>query len=146
MGLIEINWRPEAGELRKFGWAMIAGFGLIGLLVYLNSAHSSGWRDWSVGILPLVLWITGGVAGSLGLSGTRVALPVYWAWMGIAFVMGNIISRLLLVLFYYGMITPMGFCMRLAGRNKLTLRRAQVESYWQDVPPVPDKSRYERQF
>ena len=146
MGLVEINWRPEAGELRKFGLAMIIGFGVIGLIVYLNAAHSAGWRDWSVGSLPLVLWITGGATGLLALSGTKAALPVYWAWMGIAFVMGNIVSRLFLMLLYYGMITPMGFCMRLRGRDKLMLHRGEARSYWLDVPEVKDKSRYQRQF
>jgi hypothetical protein len=146
MGLVEINWRPEAGELRKFGLAMIVGFGIIGSLVYLKAAHSAGWRDWSVGSLPLVLWIAGGAAGLLGLSGTRAALPVYWVWMGIAYVMGNIISRLFLLFLFYGMITPMGICMRLSGRDKLLLRRGQFRSYWQEVPPVRNKSSYERQF
>lgn len=146
MGFIEINWRPDAGELRKFGWSMIVGFGLIGSFLYLKSAYSSHWQDWSVGLLPLILWITGGLTGLLGLSGSRAALPVYWAWMGIAFVMGNIISRLLLMLFYYGMITPMGFCMRLFGRDKLALRRGQAVSYWQDVSSTRDPSSYERQF
>jgi hypothetical protein len=146
MGLVEINWRPEAGELRRFGWDMIAGFGLLGLLAYLKAAHSGGWTDWSIGTLPRVLWITGVTTGLLGLSAKKAALPVYWAWMGIAFVMGNVISRLLLVLFYYGMITPMGVCMRLVGRDKLVLRRRQAATHWQDISSVNDESRYERQF
>lgn len=146
MGVIEINWRPDAEELRRFGGSLLVGFALIGSLAYLYGVHSTGWRDWSVGTLPLALWTTGAVAGSLGLSGAKIALPVYWAWMGIAFVMGNIVSHLILALFYYGMITPMGFCMRLAGRDKLSLRRRRAASYWRDVPASPDKSRYERQF
>ncbi len=146
MSLVEINWRPEAGELRKFGLAMIAGFGVMGLFFYLRDVHSATWVDWSIGTLPMALWIGGGLAGLLGLSGRKAGLPVYWTWMGIAFVMGNIVSRVFLMLLYYGLVTPMGFFMRLSGRDKLMLRRREVGSYWCDVPPLKHESPYHRQF
>jgi hypothetical protein len=146
MGIIEINWKPEREDLRKFARAMFAGFGFLGLIIFLRSAHQTGWRDFSVGTLPLALWIAGLAAGLLCLTGSKAALPVYWTFMGFAFLMGNVISRILLALFFYGIITPMGFCMRLAGRDRLALRRPQVGSYWRDVSDIGDKSRFERQF
>lgn len=146
MEFVEINWRPGPGELRKFGRALIAGFGCIGFFFFLKDAYTGGWQVWSLGALPSILWIGGGAAGLLALSGTRSALPLYWAWMGIAYAMGNMMSRLFLMLLYYGMITPMGIIMRFSGRDKLTLRRGRRQSYWHDVPSTADKSRYERQF
>ncbi len=137
MSLVQINWKPGATDLRKFGVAMIVGFGIIGLLTQF------------VGHKPVAAYGCygfGAAAGALGLTGTRLALPVYWAWMGVAFVMGNIMSRVLLAVFYFGMITPMGRAMRLRGRDKLRLRKRDVPTYWCDLPPPADPASYERQF
>ena len=137
MSLVHINWKPGAADLRKFGVAMIVGFGIIGLLMQF-AAHKPATAYGCYGF--------GAAAGLLGLSGTRAALPVYWAWMGVAFVMGNIMSRVLLAAFYFGMITPMGWTMRLIGRDKLRLRKPATASYWTDLPPPAAPTSHERQF
>jgi polyferredoxin len=136
MALVEINWKPDKRELRKFGVAMIIGFGVLAALAYL-------W--WELPTLALVFAIVGGVAGLLGLSGTRAAMIVYLPWMAIAFVMGNIVSRVLVAAFFYLMITPMGLLMRVFGKDALQ-RKNRRASYWDDLPPPPDRERYERQF
>ena len=91
-------------------------------------------------------WIFAAVACGLGLTGTRLALWLYIPWMGIAFVMGNVISRLLVALFYYLVITPMGLMMRVTGRDRLRLKKRDCKSYWVDKKPGGGKSSYERQF
>lgn len=137
MSLVQINWKASKKDLFWFGVCMIVGFGLIGGLLWWKAYRTAA----------IVCWVVAGVCGGLGLTRTSAALPFYWAWMSIAFVLGNIISRLVLAVFFYGMITPMGLVMRLCGRDKLTLRRRTVDTYWVDAaPPAPDKSRYERQF
>jgi carbamoyltransferase len=136
MAMIEINWKPSPRELRKFGIAMIVGFGLLALLAYF-------W--WDKRTTAIVFAAIGVVAGGLGLSGTRAAMLVYLPWMAIAFVMGNIISRVLVAIFFFGLITPMGLFMRLIGRDKLQ-RRNKRASYWDDLPPPADPERYQRQF
>ena len=41
----------------------------------------------------------------------------------------------------------MGFIMRLAGRDKLMLKRPDLPTYWRNIDPTPpDERRYERQF
>ncbi len=137
MGLVSINWNPDARELRKFGVAMIVGFGAIGTLFLLLFDRPEA----AIGCYGF-----GAVAGALGLTGAKVALPIYWAWMAVAYVMGNIISRVLLVLFFYLLITPMGLLRRFFAEDTLQLKRRAVSTYWRDVPPVKDKARYERQF
>ena len=82
----------------------------------------------------------------LGNTGTRAALPIYIVWMGVAFVMGSIISRVLISLFYYLMITPMGLVMRLSGRDKLKIKKQDCQTYWVDSKPLPENYSYERQF
>lgn len=136
MSLVEINWKPDAKELRKFGVAMIVGFGIIAGVLFWRGHGDAGRACAGFGLL----------AGVLGLTGTRAALPVYWGWMGVAFIFGNVISRALIALLFYGMITPMGIVMRIVGRDKLTLKRSTRRSYWVDVPPRDPQADYERQF
>lgn len=140
MSLVQIDWHPRPADLRKFGLSMIVGFGLLG------GAFFAGWPVEAHRALAVGLWIGGGAAGLAGLSGTAVALPFYWVWMSLAFVMGNIMSRVILTLFYYTFFTPFGIVMRLTGRDKLGLRKCDVDSYWSDVEQPSDKERYERQF
>lgn len=134
--MVKINWKPSRTDLRKFGVAMLVGFGVIGSVLI--------WRD-KIFVAKACL-LFGLLAGALGLSGTCLALPVYWAWMGLAFVMGNIMSRLVMALIYYIVITPLGMGMRLLGRDSLHLKRKGQRSYWVDISPERDKSEYERQF
>lgn len=136
MSMVRINWHPTAAELRKFGVAMLVGFGLIGGLFF--------WKQMPT--VATVCWIFGAVAGVLGLTGTRAALPVYAGWMAVALVMGNIVSRVLLAVIYYVVFTPMGLIRRLLGHDRLQLRRRQQDTYWVDAPRVTDPAQYERQF
>ncbi len=136
MALVDINWKPDAKELRKFGIAMIVGFALIGGFFFWKQMATAAY----------VLWTVGAVAGALGLTGTRAAMIVYVPWMGIALVMGNIVSRVILAVIYYGLITPMALIMLLVRRDKLRLRPRQVATYWIDAANPGDEHDYERQF
>ncbi len=144
MSLLAIDWHPDARALRRFGWSMLIGFGVIGLALY---AWPWSWPFSAHPLAGLVCLAAGLVAGGLGLTGTRAALPVYYLWMGLAFAVGSVVGRVLLAVIYYGLITPMGLGMRLIGRDRLHLRRTGDETtYWRDVRPVRDKDQYERQF
>ena len=90
------------------------------------------------------IYFAAALLGLPALTGTAIALPGYWLWMSIAFVMGNIMGRVLLSLLYYGMITPMGLVRRLVN-DKLQLRAKGKQSYWENLPSDSD-SRFERQF
>ena len=137
MSMVKINWRPDASELRKFGVAMIAGFGIIGS-VFLWRGHTGA----AIGCYGF-----GATAGLLGLTGAKIALPVYWAWMSVAFVLGNIMSRVLLALVYYGVFTPTGLIRRAIGRDPLRLKRPDKDSYWVDMEQAgSDPKSYEKQF
>jgi len=143
MSLIEINWRPNRRELRIFGLSFLAAFGVLGALVYFAPPPVWWEANRNAGAL---LWVTGGAGGLLGLTGSRAALPVYWAWMGLSFVLGSVMSRLVMAFVFFGVITPIGLIMRLVGRDPLRRKKPRSGSYWVDVEPADDISRYERQF
>ena len=135
--MVRINWSPSPKDLRIFGVTMAVGFGLIGALFHARGHASAAYGA----------WIFGAVAATLGLTGTQLALPIYWAWMGVAFVMGHIMTRVVLILVYYGVVTPVGVISRLAGRDVLALTPRNPETYWKDLKEPPeDPAAYERQF
>ena len=136
MSLVSISWRPSPKELRKFGLVVMIGLGIIGavfqfLLNNVTAAYG--------------VYIAAGVLGIPALTGLPIALPGYWLWMGIAFVMGNIMGRVVLGVVFYGLITPMGIVRRIFN-DKLQLRPRNASSYWRDIPAGDETSRYERQF
>ena len=95
--------------------------------------------------IACIFYVAAAALGLPALTGTFVALPGYWLWMGVAFVMGNIVSRVLLAAVFYGLMTPMGLIRRLFD-DKLRLRRRAVESYWTDIRSDGDEARYHRLF
>ena len=137
MSIVDINWRPGPRGLRRFGLTVLIGFALLGLLFQF-------WFEKQT--VAIVMWSAGGVLGLPALTGTVVGLPGYWFWMGIAFVLGNIVSRVLLGLIYYLLFTPLGLLRRLFGADKLAARRRGAGSYWVDIDVGDEESRYERQF
>ncbi len=140
MGFTGIDWNPGPAKLRSFGLAMIAGFGLLG------AAFFFGFPAGESRVAACVLWAAGGSAGILGLTGTKAARPPYFAWMSVALVTGTITGTVTLTLLYYTLITGTGLVMRIAGRDRLGLRKAKSGTYWSEIRHFTDPARYERQF
>lgn len=139
MSLVSINWRPQKAELQKFGIVTLIGFLIIGLfLLIFSESPVKSYYAWGVGV----------IIGLPALSGIRsIAMPGYILWMGIAFIMGNIISRLILLLVYYLCLTPLALLGKVVGRDRLQLKKAEKTTYWENIAEVSDdKSNYERQF
>jgi len=144
MFLFHMNWKPSASELRKFGLVLLIGFGLIGAFFHFGILPMSTPRK-SIG---LWCWLFGGAAGSLGLSGTILARPIYWLWMAIALVIGSIVSRIIVALIYFLVFTPMRILAQLIQRDKLMLKTKSKKStsYWVDLSYRTDRKSYLRQF
>lgn len=74
--------------------------------------------------------------------------PLYGAWMRLALVLGWINSRLLLLIVFYLIITPIGLVLKVAGFDLLE-RAMQKDSdtYWKKKVADPFNPKdYERQF
>lgn len=83
----------------------------------------------------------------LGLLAPRWVEPFHFAWMKLAAGLGYVNSRIILSIMYYGVLTPIGFVMRMAGRDPLRRRGARQESYWIPRPRVrQEHEQFERLF
>ena len=124
-------------ELRRFGLTVGGAFLLLGLV--------SWWRGHDVA--PRVLWALGVGLAVPGLLAPSVLGPVRRVWMRAAHVMGEVNSRIILGIFYFLVLSPVGLVLR---RFRDPLDRSLNDgrsSDWVRREATPlDPARYERQF
>jgi len=100
----------------------------------------------TAGHLPWFIGLSGAVY-ALPLFAPRASRPLYLVWMGIAFVMGTIISTILLALIYWILFGIVALCFRVFGRDRLRLNTSPPDATtWVPHAGVPAPERYERQF
>jgi len=83
-----------------------------------------------------------------GFAAPRLLKPLQKLWMGLALVMGWVMSRLLLIVIFYFVMTPVGFLARLFGKDFLDIgNKEHKDSYWMPCKKKNDtKMDYENQF
>ena len=68
--------------------------------------------------------------------------PLYSTGMKLSYSIGQVISRVMLVLFFLIVLTPIALILRLLGKEVLSLRfRSGKESYWRESKPDHDFDR-----
>ena len=92
------NINTDLNELKKFGKTVGAVFSAIGLFLFLYHKMQFGFYIGGLGIL-LVL---------LGFIFPRSLKNPYKIWMTLALVMGFFMSRLILTILFYFVVTPIG--------------------------------------
>lgn len=107
-------------QLRSFGLMVGGIFLLIGLWPIIVSSGTL--RIWAVSIGAMLM--------VLGLIAPRSLAHVYRAWMAVGHALGWINTRIILGIFFYGILTPMGLMMRLLGKDPMRLK------------PVPNADTY----
>lgn len=109
-------------SLKKFG--LLVGFVLLIL---------SGWmflKD-RFFIFRLLLGSVGFIMIVLGFSFPRALKGFYRIWMGAAFAIGWVVSRILLLILFAFVITPIGLIMRLLKKPLLDIDfKEKEDSYW----------------
>ena len=129
---------PTRKELRKFGIAMVIFVGAI--------ASIRLWRGHPVSARVLCALVAYAL---LSIAFLPAALrPTYWLLMKVAHALGWFNTRLILILLFYLVFTPIGLVLRLFGKDLLNREiDKDAHSYWIPRPKEPfDKKRYERQF
>jgi hypothetical protein len=124
-------------SVRKFGILFsIIGVLLAGYLIYRGNAH---WHWALVGSFFFLV---------TAFVGYPVLRPLYIGWMAFAFVLGWINTRLLLGVFFYLILTPIGLVLRLGGKDLLDQKiDRSARSYWKKREKQAfDPARYERLF
>jgi len=131
------NIKSEKSDLRKFGIT-------IGLFLMILA----GVLFWRGKESFEILLVFGLVLCLLGLTIPVALKPVYWIWMVFATILGWIMTRVILSLLFYLVITPIGVFSRLSGNRFLDLKWDKSKStYWNyRVSKQQNREDYERQF
>ena len=110
----------------------LRSFGLVVGGIFVAIVAFSLWRrGFDVATWHRVLGGLGGALVVLGAVAPRVLLPAYRLWMGLAVVLGFIMTRVILTAMYYLVFTPIALVLRLTGRDPMQRRLdSAAPSYW----------------
>ena len=109
-------------SLRKFG--LLVGTVLLLItfwMIYKNYLPTYRYVFGSIGLLLILL----------GVSFPAALKVIYKPWMGIAFAIGWIVSRLLITIIFTVVLIPIGLIMRIIGKETLDINmKKKQETYW----------------
>ena len=139
MSLVEINWNPEKKELRKFGLIAVAVLGTAGIILHFVFGVAGIWALILAGMglcICLITLVSAKAGRIIYLGLTLAALPI-----------GFVVSILLMGMFYFLVLTPVGLIFKLMGRDLLNRRfLPDAATYWSPRQNAGDKERYFHQF
>ena len=131
------NIKSEKSDLRKFGITV----GIILIIV-------GGFLYWKEKESFQILLTAGVVLLILGLTIPVILKPIYWVWMVFATILGWLMTRVILTLLFYVILSPIGLIARLLGKQFLDLKLNHLQqSYWSMRTVEPSNTQnYEKQF
>ena len=118
---------------RSFGIVFFVVFLLIALYPFTYGGEI---RIWSL-IISIIFLI-------LGLLNSKILAPLNKIWFKFGILLGRIVSPLIMGIIFFLVVTPIGFIMRLLGKDLLNLKYNKNKSYW--IEKNGPKSKMKNQF
>ena len=122
----------------------IRSFGItIGIILFIISATLLYYDKSSYQIIAYI----GGGFIALGIIIPILLKPIYILWMTFAVMLGWVMTRVILSLVFYLIMTPIGLITKLLGEDFLDLKETNVKSYWNNRDSHLEQNQdYEKQF
>jgi hypothetical protein len=137
--LVEINWNPEKSELRKFGLIAVVVLSAAGII--LRFAFGTA------GIWAVLLGATGLCIFLITLVSAKAGRIIYLGLTFAGLPIGLVMSILLMGVFYFLVLMPVGLVFKIRGRDLLARRfRPDATTYWSPRSQTGDPERYFHQF
>ena len=124
-------------DLRKFGLTVGSVLLLITCVLFYYEKPSTIY----FGIVGIFLFFT-------GLFFPRALKPFNKVWIAIAILLGFVMSRVILIILFYFVLTPISFIAKIFGKKFMELKYDKSsKSYWEKRSVIHKKQiDYERQF
>ena len=130
------NIKTEVKNLKDFGITIGIVLLLIAAFLYFKDLYSYN-----------LLFFIAGIFIGLGLTLPIILKPFYLIWMTFAVLIGWFMTRLILSLLFFTIITPIGVIFRLTGKDFLKIKKIKQNSYWNYRNSEIEKNQnYEKQF
>ena len=129
----------------KSGKSNLRKFGIMVGTVLLIIAGLLFWKEKESFQLFLAIGIVLFVAG---IAIPFTLKPIYWVWMTFATILGWFMTRVILSLLFYVILTPIGLIARSFGKQFLDLKWNKTDNtYWNHhSDSIFEKENYEKQF
>jgi hypothetical protein len=129
----------------KSGKSNLRKFGIMVGTVLLIIAGLLFWKEKESFQLFLVI---GNVLFIAGIAIPFTLRPIFWVWMTFATILGWFMTRVILSLLFYVILTPIGLIARSFGKQFLDLKENHSkQSYWNmRTSETFDTQNYEKQF
>ncbi len=138
LGMFEFPRHPSRRDLRLFGLLLGLFLPLVGWMVMRRMQVEPPW---------LVLGAVSATAMGLAVLAPNSLRLVHWIWHAAMFPIGWLVSKILLAVVYWGVVTPIACVLRLRGRDSLGRQfDRQAASYWTRHERPADVARYFRPF
>ncbi len=113
--------RDDPATLRKFSFTIAAALLVLGVAIFYFSALDNA----------LWLWGMASVLTICGLARPALLKPFHKIWMTLGLTLGWFMSRLILTLLFYLVMTPIGLVLRASGKDILNQRiDKNAPTYW----------------
>ena len=131
------NIKSDKNELKKFGLTVGAVLLAVGLVLYFLEKPAN-----------LYFISIGAFLAAAGLSVPEILLPLQKLWMALAVILGFIMTRVILSILFFVVVTPIGFAAKIFGKDFLDEKiDRKKESYWHYREKKEyEKSQTEKQF
>jgi len=131
------NIKETKKDLRKFGLTVGGVLILISALLFYFEKSSA-----------IYFGVIGGVLFFAGIIIPQILKPLNKVWMGLAIVLGFFMSRVILTILYYLVLTPISFIAKIVGKKFMTLNYDRsAQTYWEKRNVIKKiLVDYERQF
>ena len=110
----------ELPSNKKFGFFFTLIFAAVSAYFYNSENMTLSFVFVAVSFIFLVITI----------MRAALLLPLNKLWMQFGFLLGRIISPLVLGIMFFGLFTPIATLMRLIGRDELRLKLSNKSSHW----------------
>ncbi len=132
-----LDWNPSPQKLRQFGAVASVALAIVAMLAH---RRGGGW---------LAVWVPLALAGMVAIIAAarpaRLRL-LYVVLTLIVLPVGLVVSNVVLLAVFYGVITPLALVGRLVRSDPLDVRRrVAAPTYWRARRATPAKSSYLRQ-
>ena len=130
------NIKSSNKDIRNFGITIGIILLVISFILFYNDKSS----------YQSVAYISGAFI-SIGIIIPILLKPIYVLWMIFAVILGWVMTRVILSIIFFLIITPIGFLTKLLGEDFLALKKIKSDSFWNYRDNSEEiKQNYEKQF